>query len=181
MSFAKLHPRDLLDYNATYRILICRECQYAIQKSAISSHLLRHKIYREERQALLSFANGLDLFEPEQVPVPVSGTPAVDGLPVISGYRCISSSDYEGLCASLKRMKRHQSDFHSVNDLSNVHAFARPAQLQTFFRGTKLQYFEVIPTWPAFRTTRESSQHTLNTTRSIEYRSSIQQNALLQL
>jgi hypothetical protein len=148
MPSSKPGPLDLLDYNATYRILICRECQYAIQKSAISSHLLRHKIYREERQALLLFTDKLQLLQPEDVPLPASGTPAIDGLPIISGYRCISSPDCKSLCASLKRMKRHQRENHNVDDLSDIDAFAQPAKLQTFFRGTKLQYFEVSANLP---------------------------------
>jgi hypothetical protein len=133
---------DLLHYNATYRVLICRECQYAIQKSAVSSHLLRHKIYREERQHLLSSIAQLSLLDPDDVPIPPPGVLAIDGLPVIPGYRC-TQTGCESLCASLKRMKRHQSDVHGVSDFAGVDAFSRPTKLQTFFRGTKLKYFEV--------------------------------------
>jgi hypothetical protein len=143
MPFSKSRPRNLLDYNATHRILICRECQYMVQKSAISSHLLHHKIYREERQALLAWVNELHLLEPEDVPPSASRTPAIDGLPIITRYRYISSPDCESLCVSLKRIKRHQSSHLNVNDLSDVDAFAQPAKLQTFFRGTRLQYLEV--------------------------------------
>jgi hypothetical protein len=135
---------DMLRYNVTYQVLICGECQYAIQKSAVSSHLLRHKIYRNDRQRLLSYIAGLDLLEPEQVPLPAPDTPPVDGLSTVAGYRCIQ---YEcgNLCASVKRMKKHQNEVHRVEDLSHLDTFARPAWLQTFFKGTKLRYFEVTP------------------------------------
>jgi hypothetical protein len=131
---------DLLDYNSTYRVLVCRECQYAIQKSAVSSHLLRHKIYRNDRQRLLNAIAKLDLAEPEDVPLPTPGSLAIDGLPAISGYGC-TWDGCDNLCASVKRMKRHLSGVHSV---PNGDFCPRSVKLQTFFRGTKLRYFEVV-------------------------------------
>ncbi|KAJ5972879.1 uncharacterized protein N7479_002797 [Penicillium vulpinum] len=47
------------------------------------------------------------------------------------------------LCASSKRMRRHWSDSHGVSVPSNIASHARSVKLQTFFRGTKLKYFEV--------------------------------------
>ncbi|KAJ5519256.1 hypothetical protein N7453_001678 [Penicillium expansum] len=47
------------------------------------------------------------------------------------------------LCASSKRMKRHWSDSHSVSELNDFVSHARSVKLQTFFRGTKIRYFEV--------------------------------------
>lgn len=135
----RLGPRDLLEYDGRYGVLICRECQYAIQKSALPSHLLRHKIYRGERQRLLSSIAQLDLLESEDVTLPAPTSPPIDSLPIISGYRCTIAS-CENLCASSKRMKRHQSEIHELSDSPSC---ARPAKLQTFFRGTKLRYFEV--------------------------------------
>jgi hypothetical protein len=134
-------PNDLLIYNPTYRILICRECQYAIQKSAVSSHFLRHKIYREERQRLLAYSTGLDLPEPDHVDTPGPGTPAIDGLPLIAGYVCTSDACGK-LYASLKRMKKHWSEMHGDGSGSEL-LFMRPVVMQTFFRGTKIRYFEV--------------------------------------
>lgn len=136
------NPQDLLAYNSAYRVLICRKCQYAIQKNAISSHLLRHKIYREERQRLLSYVAELDILDPEDVISPPPGSQAIPGLSVIPGYCCIRPG-CDSLCASIKRMKRHQSQDHKETDLVNIAAYARPVMLQTFFRGTKLKYVEV--------------------------------------
>jgi hypothetical protein len=140
-----IHPKDLLHYNPTHLILICLECQYAIQKSAVSSHLLRHKIYREERQQLLSYVTNLNLLEPEDVSLPPPESPPIEGLPIITGYRCVQDG-CRSLCASLKRMRKHQSEIHGVRNLGDVAEVARPAELQTFFRGTKLRYFEVSTT-----------------------------------
>jgi hypothetical protein len=139
------NPMNLLHYNPNHLILICLRCQYAIQKSAVSSHLLRHKIYREQRQQLLSYVASLDLLEPEDVSLPPPESPPVEGLPVLSGYRC--TQDYcSNLCASLKRMKKHQAEVHGIRDLGGTEEVMRRAELQTFFRGTKLRYFEVSNT-----------------------------------
>lgn len=140
----RLGPHDLLEYDARYGVLICRECQYGIQRSAVQSHLLRHKIYRDERQRLLSAIAQLDLFEPHLVPLPTPASPPIDALPIIPGYRC-TAVGCGNLCASAKRMRRHQSEIHGLSGPYNASSFARPVKLQTFFRGTKLRYFEVTP------------------------------------
>jgi hypothetical protein len=132
---------DFLEYNAKYQVLICRECQYAIQKTALDSHLLRHKIYRGDRQHLLQAIAQLELLEPGDVQLPPLGSPPVDGLPVISGFRC-TAPNCESLYASSKRMRRHWSEIHGIAEPSNT--CARAANIQTFFRGTKIRYFEVV-------------------------------------
>lgn len=137
-----LGPDHILVYNLTYRVLICRECQYAIQKSALQSHLLKHKIYREERQSLLFDIAQLDISEPDQTPIPPSDSPPIDSLPILDGFRC-SAEGCGNLCASSKRMKMHWSETHGANERSGFSDYARPAKIQTFFRGTKIRYFEV--------------------------------------
>ena len=136
----------LLEYNSEYSLLICRQCQYAIQKNALASHFLRHKIYRGDRQRLLSSIAHLHLLEPEHVPLPPPGSPPVDSLPILSGYRC-TAVGCQHLTVSSKRMKRHWSEIHGSVPLSS--SFARPVKLQTFFRGIQIRYFEVAsPTEP---------------------------------
>jgi hypothetical protein len=141
MAPVRFGPKQILEYDGRHGVLICHDCQYAIQKSALQSHLLRHKIYRSDRQRLLSFIAQLNLFEPDHVPLPPPESPPIDGLPVIAGYRC-TAPGCANLCASLKRMKGHWRESHGLGDSS----LARPAKLQTFFRGTKIRYFEVTPT-----------------------------------
>ncbi|KAF2018545.1 hypothetical protein BU24DRAFT_418069 [Aaosphaeria arxii CBS 175.79] len=137
---------DLLQHDPRYGILICRECQYAIQKSALKSHLLRHKIYREERQSLLSSLSKLELFEPDDVPLPAPSTPPINALPLLDGFRCLAP-ECGNLCASSKRMRRHWSESHGLSEASDLATLARSAKIQTFFRGTKIRYFEVtLPT-----------------------------------
>ena len=134
-----LGPKELLEYDADYGVIICRECQYAIQKSALQSHLLRHKIFRHERHSLLSSISQLNILEPEDVPLPPPTCRPIETLPVISGFRCTVGA-CESLYASAKRMRRHQLESH---DLSEAEPIVRSVSLQTFFRGTKIRYFEV--------------------------------------
>lgn len=136
-------PGDLLEYNSKHHLLICRQCQYAIQKNALESHLLRHKIYRVDRQRLLSSIAQLDLLEPDHVLLPAAGSAPVDALPILSGY-CCTAERCRHLTASSKRMKRHWSEIHGLDgSVPLSSSFARPVKLQTFFRGTKIRYFEV--------------------------------------
>lgn len=142
MSPIRLGPNDFLQYEPSYGVLICRDCQYAIQKSAIQSHLLRHKIYRDERQRLLASIGELTLREPDDVPLPATTSAPIDALPIISGY-CCTISGCGNLCASSKRMRRHRNEVHGLNEPCALTSFSRPVNIQTFFRGTKLRYFEV--------------------------------------
>ena len=143
MSLVNFGANDLLRYNPAHKILICSDCQYAIQKSALESHLLRHKIYRGDRQRLLSSIEQLDLLDPDEVSLPALGSPAVDLIPVLSGF-CCTVQGCRHLTASSKRMQRHWSETHGQGgSVPLLSSFARPAKLQTFFRGTKVRYFEV--------------------------------------
>ncbi|KAF1850066.1 uncharacterized protein K460DRAFT_411842 [Cucurbitaria berberidis CBS 394.84] len=138
----KLGASGFLSYNAQFRVLICHECQYAIQKSALESHLLRHKIYRAERQRLLESIANLELLEPQDVPLPDPTYPPIHGLPVTNGY-CCTIDGCGNLCASEKRMKRHWSENHGEINHGRAEDHVREVKIQTLFRGTKLRYFEV--------------------------------------
>lgn len=144
---------DMLEYNSNYSLLICRQCQYAIQKNALESHLLRHKIYRGDRQRLLSSIAQLHLLEPQHVTLPAPSSPSIDALPILSGYRCTAAA-CQHLTVSLKRMKRHWSEIHGLGgSVPLSSSVARPVKLQTFFRGTKVRYFEVaLPMAPLVNT-----------------------------
>ena len=131
---------DLLEYNATHKVLICKECKYAIQKSAVDSHLLRHKIYRGDRRQLLHSIAQYDLPEPDDVQLPLSDCPPVEGLPVIAGYKC-TETGCSSLFASSKRLRCHWSERHGIKE--SPHLADCSVNIQTFFRGTKVKYFEV--------------------------------------
>ncbi|KAJ4990770.1 C6 zinc finger domain-containing protein [Stagonosporopsis vannaccii] len=142
MSSVRLGPQDLLEYDARYGVIICRECQYAIQKSAIQSHLLRHKIFRHERHSLLSSIAQLTINEPDNVPLPPPTSKPLEALPTIPGLRC-NFEECGSLYASSKRMRRHQLESHDMCEANKPVSMACSVTLQTFFRGTKIKYFEV--------------------------------------
>lgn len=130
-----------LRYDESHAVLICLECKYAVQKSAVESHLLRHKVYRGERRTLLASIAQLHLAEPDQVVPPPNPPAPIDGLAVIPGYRC-AADGCGALCASSKRMRRHWSEAHGTTE-GTLSSLAEEVHLQTFFRGTKLRYFQV--------------------------------------
>lgn len=137
---ARFGPGGFLEYNTQYNVLVCRECQYAIQTSAIESHLLRHKIYREERRRLVEHISQYGLLEPEEVRYSLVPVPPVPGVRITAGFKCVIPSCFS-LFASRKRMQRHGAEVH--DSIAAIETFTQPAALQTLFRGTKLRYFEV--------------------------------------
>lgn len=121
-------------------MVVCRTCQFAVQPSALASHLLKHQIYRGERRKLLSQLCKLRLQDPSDVVDPSPGSPPIADLPVYKGHKCLAP-DCQHVCASLKRMAQHWSEIHGERE--SRHVRARECWLQTFFRGNKIRYFEV--------------------------------------
>jgi len=71
MSSDDLDAAVLLEHDPRHGVLICLKCRYAVQRSALDSHLLRHKIYREERKRLVASVSHLNILEPDKVSIPV--------------------------------------------------------------------------------------------------------------
>ncbi|KAI3573691.1 hypothetical protein IWW34DRAFT_754328 [Fusarium oxysporum f. sp. albedinis] len=141
MFLPPLRQSQLLFYHSKYRVLLCKECRYAIQPSAISRHLKElHRIYRSDRQGLMEYAQSLDLADPAHVVLPKPHEAPVPFLPVESGLAC-GARDCGHLCVTVKRMKHHWAAVHS--DLISTAPRWRPVDLQTFFRGNQLRYFIV--------------------------------------
>lgn len=131
--------RNLLVYLPKYCVLICTKCQFAIQPGALSSHLLRHKIYRHNRQQLLQRFSHVCLKSPADVSLPRQSEPLVH-LAVYDGLRC-EAEGCDHLCVTLKRMELHWAEKHGVHN--RHHVLASKVKLQTFFKGTALRYFQV--------------------------------------
>ncbi|KAK3714330.1 hypothetical protein LTR37_007916 [Vermiconidia calcicola] len=130
MSRERHKPNDLLKHLP----------DFAVQPQALASHLLKHRIYRNERQQLLDNLSRLALREPEDVPVPDPASPPLAHLPLYNGYICLAPQCSHS-CVSQKRMFQHWSEAHGEHDSKRVSA--RSATLQTFFRGNKIRYFQV--------------------------------------
>lgn len=169
MPHPEVNSANLLEYNSTYKLLICRTCRYAIQKSAVGSHLLRHKIYRRERQKLLETIARLDILEPHLVPLPKPGSPAVHSLAVSDGLQC-DILDCGHLTVSAKRMQKHWKDFHEQgNTVPSLSSFSHAVKLQTFFRGTQNRYFEVtVPQEPESYRAKEPFEISENSSKDDE-------------
>ncbi|KAJ6447299.1 Mir1 [Purpureocillium lavendulum] len=136
-------PEDLLRYNASYSVLICTDCGYAIQPSGIGRHLKeKHQIYRSRRRPFLEYASQFNLAKPEEVAETAVAEFPVPLLPVLDGLRCRGVDD-DGcscghLCVSTKRMQQHWLAAHGRHGtIADWH----PVPLQTFFRGNELRYF----------------------------------------
>lgn len=133
-------PQDILRYLADFGIAVCTVCKFAVQPQAISSHLLRHKIYRDERHRILSTFSKLGLVDPDDIVSPSAHTSPLPDIPVFEGLACCAPG-CDHLCISPKRMKQHWRVAHHESDSEQMRS--RPARMQTFFRGTKIHYFEV--------------------------------------
>ncbi|KAI8718036.1 hypothetical protein NCS52_00881400 [Fusarium sp. LHS14.1] len=135
-------PQKLLEYHPEYRVLVCTQCQYAIQPRAINRHLKEiHKIYRSARHPYTTYTAKYDLCEPgDVVKARVIDFP-VPYLPVFDGLRCLDA-DCEYLCISTKRMQKHWLSEHGRHGYADIDW--TPAPLQTFFRGNLLHYFTSI-------------------------------------
>ena len=131
---------DLLEYLEDYGVLVCKICRFAIQPSAISTHLKRHQLYRDRRRRLLEHIGQLSLAEPSNVVLPLPNSEPISVLPVYNGYKClVDGCGYN--CASFKRIQSHESAVHGTPATINVNC-ARTC-LQTFFQGTQIKYFQV--------------------------------------
>ncbi|KEF57512.1 uncharacterized protein A1O9_05429 [Exophiala aquamarina CBS 119918] len=138
------HLGTLLVHLPDYGIVICKLCKFAVQPKALTSHLLRHHIYREKRRLLLERVAGLTLLEPDDVSTPLSKDSPLPYLPVTSGYRC-NLPHCGHLCISEKRMSSHMRSNHETSAMGLVGGHHQRVYLQTFFKGNKVRYFEVDP------------------------------------
>ncbi|KAI0490258.1 hypothetical protein F4859DRAFT_2108 [Xylaria cf. heliscus] len=131
---------ELLTYLPNYGIVICKDCRFAIQPSAFSSHLQNHHILRSERRCILDQLFSLRLVSPDRVSVPAPDSRRITDLPVLSGFKC-GASECKYACTSVKRMCQHWSEVHHEPNSKTIKYCE--AKLQTFFRGNKIRYFEV--------------------------------------
>jgi len=87
---------DLIVYLPDYGLIIPKQCRFAIQPTALPGHLLRHKVYRANRQKLLDRASKLPLRDPDSVILPSEKIEAISQLPVTTEYRkVLVARDYK--------------------------------------------------------------------------------------
>ena len=132
-------PSQLLRYLPAHQVLICLQCQYAIQPGAISRHLKEiHLLQHAQRQLFLEYASQFELAQPNEVRLPDDTQFPVPFLPVQNGLAC-RFNGCRHLCATTKRMKHHWTSVHGSTMREDFDCRAVP--IQTFFRGNALRYF----------------------------------------
>ncbi|KAI0455920.1 hypothetical protein F5B21DRAFT_177755 [Xylaria acuta] len=149
----------LLAYLPSYGVVICKDCRFAIQPSAFSSHLQNHHILRSARRCILDRLFSLRLLPPDRVGVPASDSRRIADLPVLSGFKC-GAAECGYACTSVKRMCQHWSEVHEEPNSKAIKY--RKARLQTFFRGNKIRYFEVEGPKDSQSWTQKESQLAIN-------------------
>ncbi|KAH6658764.1 hypothetical protein F5X68DRAFT_117759, partial [Plectosphaerella plurivora] len=81
---------DITEVNEAYRVLLCKLCRYAVRpggrierhfrdKHTVKGNLLKEVVFRFGDAALE---------DPGTVRLPADGSAAVEGIPVLNGFRC---------------------------------------------------------------------------------------------
>jgi len=152
------HPpsqqQRLLHYLPEYRVLVCRECKYAVTLHGLDYHLRTvHHIRRQEKQALLDYASTLDLAPLEDIPLPDPSTPPLPSLSQTQGFKCMHC---RFACTSQEYMYKHVNKEHQLGKADGPHWEAKT--VQTFFkRRDKMRYFVVTPTTTTTNSSGSSS------------------------
>jgi hypothetical protein len=141
------HAKDTLDQHEHLGCLIDSTLHVSLKPSSFSNSVSSLPFCSASISPsliypfLLTPTSSPDLREPDSVPIPDPTTPPIASLPLLDGYRCLHA-ECTNLCASVKRMRRHWADVHGSVGVGFL-AMAREVKMQTFFRGTKIRYFEV--------------------------------------
>jgi hypothetical protein len=145
-----LEPPELLKYMPVHRIVICVVCKYAIQPLAVARHLKDyHQIRRGARRPFMLYVASLDLLDPEDVVTPATPEDSIPFLSIVIGWACcIPTCRYVSISAKL--MTTHWNTRHQETNQTDRW---RCAKLQTFFRGNRLKYFEVLQRDPGHKLT----------------------------
>ena len=131
-------------YNAKWQVVICKTCKYCpVPGKSLARHLMdeHQSIALSTRKELITWAETLDLVEPDRVRVPNANTPPIEGLELVEdGYKCeyVGCIDpYAGTASSI------------IEDCNKKHKWIKTdgikwtkLALQTFFSGKYKRYFD---------------------------------------
>ena len=146
-----------ISYNADYKVLICRTCSHAVKPGdGIKRHFKdthSRTIDVGVRKLIFKHAKSLSLSSPEEVPIPPSTCPPIDGISLLSGWSC---DECGHVCPSERSMQEHCRVEHKwVKSTGqrwrskNIQTFFQGAEtffqgdIQTFFQGADRRYFVV--------------------------------------
>jgi len=109
-----LSPDDYFVFLNTWKVLVCRPCQYGLQKNGVEKHLIREHqaIPLAIRKDLIVYTETLTLLSPSEVLTPSTFPPiqAFDCLKQFNeGRQCIQC---KAVCGTLSSMEAHCRDKH---------------------------------------------------------------------
>ena len=154
-------------YLPTYRVILCRQCGYAVEPSQARGHITkRHrKTSAEECQAIITFIQQIEevAWQKDDVQYPEPESRPIDGLPVYKdGYCCRATSAEDDercrfVCQTSQTIQKHCREQHQWKNQQGRggHIFNRRKQpanrlwedgcvYQRFFvQGPWKRYFEV--------------------------------------
>ena len=133
----------LLLYEPTYRVIICREHQYAVQN--LSRHLQDyHGGSIAVRKAVVESFSGFETVEPSQVQLPEPLGRAIDvlGKPLRAFHYSEDECDY--ISTSRKIIGKHCRIAHDWHSTRAQQECWNQLWVQTFFTAGKQRYFSVL-------------------------------------
>jgi hypothetical protein len=161
---------DFLQFNPTYKVLICTSCECAIIKTAVESHLRNaHKgqLTVEERKECLRVVLTMDLEAPElvqQIDILPSSAPIPYLRLYSNGTACQLCESRPYVCCSEQSIREHLKKVHNwtsgtkggrpskasqVARAASGTTFSKvttgPVACQTFYRSNFFRYFVVTP------------------------------------
>lgn len=133
-----------LTYDTTYKLIICKTCQAALNPQVVPRHVIKHmnwRINKSLKEEVEGVIEGLDVQDQEGIAAEAYNEDIfILGVEVFSGLTCPKCYF---CCVSQIHMNNHVQKFHSDNTKEN-----RPseAKLQSILdnRGTR-RYFRSVP------------------------------------
>lgn len=101
-----------------YRVIVCRQCQYAVRPNGIAKHLAHsnHRISASDARRVEEAVQGWDDIEADiqQLQLPQSVRQHIKGLAVYTdGLLCTVAPDCEYVCRSKESIRKHWRTVHN--------------------------------------------------------------------
>jgi hypothetical protein len=116
---------QLLIYLPQFHVIVCRECQYAINKRGVNKHFRRlyQHIDIRVRNQLNDYVQKFDVWEVEQVETPTEEVEIIKGLKVLAGFIC-TVEGCNNKRTTLKSITEHCRDKHGwIKSNGNIYLF----------------------------------------------------------
>jgi Orsellinic acid/F9775 biosynthesis cluster protein D len=126
-------------YNAEYKVLICRQHQYAIPPDYITRHLRdsHQAIPLATRQAIVEYSKTLELVGVEDLATPQEPVEPVHGVKITNGFQC-EFDECSALRGTDTSMKQHCWEAHKWVAAMGIKWQVQP--IQTIFAGKSSKY-----------------------------------------